>query len=298
MPPTKPTTMAEAVSLIEPGDSIALGLALEHAIPFAAGHELLRQDIGDLTAIGPISDMLVDQLIGGDRITRVRAAWVGNVSTGTGHRFREAVEAGAIEVEDHSNFSIALALQAAAMGVPYLPTRSLLGSDIFASNDHFKATDNPYGEGRLALVPAIRPDWAILHVQRADPHGNAHFWGNTGIMAPALGAADNVLVTAENLVDPSVIRSDPSRVITTHDQVTAVVECPYGAYPSPLAGRYPRDHDAFMAYAQRSETQAGYDEWARAWIHDVPNRDEYMDRVTANLALTTETIAPEVRYGY
>ncbi|MFC7009701.1 CoA transferase subunit A [Halalkalicoccus salilacus] len=118
-------TLEEAISEIKPGSSVAAGLALEHAIPFAAGHELLRQRIGDLTLIGPISDLLFDQLIGGGLVSRIRAAWVGNVSAGTGYRFREAIEDQEVEIEDHSNFSIALALKAGAMGLPYLPTRSL-----------------------------------------------------------------------------------------------------------------------------------------------------------------------------
>ncbi|MCL7418794.1 MAG: hypothetical protein M8354_13295, partial [Halalkalicoccus sp.] len=168
-----------AVSRIEPGSSIATGLALEHAIPFAAGHELLRQGIDDLTLIGPISDLLFDQLVGGGAVSQVRAAWVGNVSAGTGYRFREAVESGEIGIEDHSNFSIALALQAGAMGVPYLPTRSLLGSDVFDRSDLFREDTDPFSGEQIALVPAIEPDWAIVHAQRASPDGDVHLWGNT-----------------------------------------------------------------------------------------------------------------------
>ncbi|ARS89550.1 CoA transferase subunit A [Natrarchaeobaculum aegyptiacum] len=289
--------LAEAVSRIEPGSSIATGLALEHAIPFAAGHELLRQGIDDLTLIGPISDLLFDQLVGGDAVSAVRAAWAGNVSAGTGYRFREAVEDGRIEVEDHSNFSIALSLKAAAMGVPYLPTRSILGSDIFERNDRFLESTDPFTEETVALIPAISPDWTIVHAQRASPQGDAHLWGNTGITDPAVGAADNVLVTAEEIVDPEVITSDPSRVAITREQVTAVAEVPFGAHPSPVAGYYNRDNEYYLEYSQQTKTQEAFDEWAETWVYGVDSREEYRDLVEADLSITEPTVAAEVQYG-
>ena len=297
MTPDKTATMAEAVGRIEPGDSVAMGLALEHAIPFAAGHELVRQGTDDLTLIGPISDLLFDQLVGAGLVSRVRAAWVGNVSAGTGYAFRRAVEAGELEVEDHSNFSVALALGAGAMGVPYLPTRSLLGSDVFERSELFRAAEDPFTGDRVALVPAIEPDWAVVHVQRASPAGDAHLWGNTGVTQEAVGAADRVLLTAEAVVDDAVIRSDPSRVAITRDRVAAVVECPHGAHPSPLAGHYRRDHDHYLDYHRR--TKAGdYDGWAEEWIHGVEDRAAYYEQIEADLSITSPSVAAEVRYGH
>ena len=289
--------LERAVSRIDPGSTVAAGLALEHAIPFAAGHELLRQGTDGLTMVGPISDLLFDQLIGGGAVDAVRAAWVGNVSAGTGYRFREAVESGAIEVEDHSNFSVALALQAAALGVPYLPTRSLLGSDIFERNDRFLETTDPFEDERIALVPAIEPDWAIVHAQRASPQGDVHLWGNTGIVEPAVGAAENVLVTAEEIVEPDVIKSDPSRVAITREQVTSVVECPFGAHPSPVAGHYNRDNEYYLRYNRQTESQSGFDDWADEWVYGVDDREEYATLVDADLEITEPTVAAEVEYG-
>ncbi|WP_233204208.1 CoA transferase subunit A [Halegenticoccus soli] len=299
MPREKRASMSEAIERIQPGDSVALGLALEHAIPFAAGHELIRQNTDELTLIGPISDILFDQLIGAGLVDRVRAAWVGNVSAGTGYRFREAVESGSLAVENHSNLSIALALQAGAMGVPYLPTRSLLGSDVFDESDLFVEAEDPFSGDRLALVPAIRPDWTVVHVQRANAYGDAHFWGNAGAMNPAVGAAENVIVVAEELVDPEVIKSDPSRVAITREQVAAVVECPYGAHPSPLTGRYNRDNEYYLRYHRSTDTRAAFDEWADKWVRGVDGRAGYLDVLgdPGNLDVSEPTVAAEVTYG-
>ncbi|MDR9431928.1 MAG: CoA-transferase [Natronomonas sp.] len=296
----KTAEMADAVSRIDAGSSVAAGLALEHAVPFAAGHELVRQGIDDLTLIGPISDVLFDQLVGAGLVSRVRAAWVGNVTAGSGYNFRRAVEAGEVDVENHSNFSVALALEAAAMGVPYLPTRSLLGSDI-AAEPQFRVAEDPFEGERVVQVPAVSPDWAIVHVQRAAPTGDAHLWGNTGVTYEAVRAADRVLVTAEEVVDLSVIKSDPSRTRITREQVDAVVEAPFGAHPAPVAGRYDRDNEFFLEYADGTRKPEGFDEWAEEWIHGVDDRESYRERyeeaIGRDLSVTEPTVAAEVRYG-
>src|SRR5206468_4363888 len=181
--------MREAVARFVPdGASVCLNAAIEALIPFAAGHELIRQRRRDLTLIGPISDMLFDQLVGAGCVSRMIAAWVGNVSAGLGHNYRRAVEQGIpnpIEVEDHSNLSIAVALQAGAMGAPYIPTRSLLGTGLLDSNPTFRQASDPFSGNPVVLVPALRPDVAILHVQRSDTDGHAHCWGTLGVTRQA-----------------------------------------------------------------------------------------------------------------
>jgi glutaconate CoA-transferase subunit A len=296
----KTASMAEAVGRIDPGSTVAAGLALEHAIPFAAGHELIRQGTDDLTLVGPISDVLFDQLVGAGLVSRVRAAWVGNVSAGSGYNFRRAVEHGEVAVENHSNFSIALSLHAAELGVPYLPTRSLLGSDI-AAEPQFRTTEDPFEGERIVQVPAIEPDWALVHVQRAAPTGDAHLWGNTGVTYEGVRAADRVVVTAEEVVDLDVITSDPSRTRITREQVDAVVEVPFGAHPSPLAGRYHRDNEFFLAYAEATREAAGFDEWADEWVYGVDDRagyrEAYDEQVGRDLSVREPTTAAEVTYG-
>src|SRR5256886_240628 len=187
---SKLMTMSEAVARYVPnGSSVAISLALEPLIPFAAAHEIIRQQRRNLTLIGPISDSLFDQLIGAGCVARVTAAWIGNVSEGLGHNYRRAVEKGiprAIAVNDHTNFSVALALWAAAWNVPYLPTVTLLGSDILKTNPGLTRVNG------LVHVQAVRPDVAVLHVQRADAQGRAHAWGPLGIAEEAGLAAGKV----------------------------------------------------------------------------------------------------------
>src|SRR3989304_2877479 len=168
MTATKLMSLGEAIAEFVPdGSSVVIGAGLESCIPFAAGHEIIRQRKRHLTLVGPISDILFDQLIGAGCVAAVRAAWVGNVITGSGYNFRRAVEGGDIEVEDHSNLTLALALRAGAMGVPFLPTRTALGGDLFSTNPHLTAVTCPFTAERLAAVAAIVPDVALLHAHRA-----------------------------------------------------------------------------------------------------------------------------------
>ncbi len=276
-PPGKVMTMAEAIgSLVPDGSAVAIGTALEPAIPFAAGHELIRQGRRDLTLIGPISDSLFDQLVGAGCAARVCAAWVGNVSEGLGHCYRRATERGEprpIEVRDHSNFSISLALWAAAWGSPYLPTRTLLGSDIVRTNPDLQAAD-----GAVRVLP-VRPDVTILHAQRADAAGHAHLWGPLGISEEAGLAARRVIVCCEELVGPEVLLSDPNRVLLPETKVAAVVHEPGGTHPAPLQGHWRRDHAAYRDYAARSRTPEGFGEWLREQVLGVPDRAAYLARL-------------------
>ncbi len=269
--------MAQAIERFVPdGASVALGVALEPLIPFAAGHEIIRQGRRDLELIGPISDALFDQLIGAGCVRRVTAAWVGNVSEGLGHCYRRACEQDvprSLEVHDHSNFSISLALWAAAWNVPSLPTRTLLGSDILRTNPNLSASD------RLVQVRAVRPDVAIVHVQRADELGRAHAWGPLGITEEAGLAAERVIVTCEELVDPEVTLSDPNRILFPETKVAAVVHEPGGAHPSPVQGHFRRDHAFYRDYAAESRSAEGFEAWLRKWVLAVPNRSAYLELI-------------------
>jgi glutaconate CoA-transferase, subunit A len=298
-------TMREAISrLVGDGDAVAMGLALEALIPFAAGHEIVRQNRRGLTLIGPISDILFDQLIGAGCVERVIAAWIGNVSAGLGYNYRRAAEDGVphpLEIVDHSNFTISLGLQAGALGVPYLPARTLLGSDIARENGPFKRGVSPFGDEQLLFVPAIVPDVTILHVQRASADGGCHAWGNLGVSAEGGLAGSRVIVVAEEIVDRSVITSDPNRVLVPPHRVSAVVHEPGGAHPSSVQGYYGRDHAFYGEYHAATKTAAASGEWLGRWVRGVASRAEFLDALGADrwraLAVTGSKPAALVNYS-
>ena len=273
-------SMARAIEQFVPdGSTVAMGTALEALIPFAAGHEIIRQGRRDLNLVGPISDSLFDQLIGAGCVARVTAAWVGNVSEGLGHCYRRACEQGVprtIEVRDHTNFSISLALWAAAWNVPSLPARTLLGSDILRTNPDLS------DDGYLVQVAAVRPDVTIVHVQRADELGRAHAWGPLGVTEEAGLAADRVIVSCEELVAADITLSDPNRILFPETKVVAVVHEPGGSHPSPVQGFFKRDHAFYRDYAERSRPVEGFEAWLREWVMAVADRDEYMKRIDAD----------------
>jgi len=297
-------SLKEAISAhLADGSSVAMGLQLEQMIPFAAGHEIIRQKKKNLTLIGPISDILFDQLIGAGCVEKVIAAWVGNVMMGQAYNFRRAVEEEKIKVFNLTNFTIALALQAGAMGVPYLPTRSAQGSDVPKNNHFFYQVFSPFeGKEPLLAVRALVPDVAIVHVQRADENGNAHCWGNFGVMLEAMRAAKKVIVCAEEIVGPEVIASDPNRTVIPGFLVTAVVECPLGAHPSPVQGYNKRDDAFFQQYHAQTKTQVEFNAWAQKWVLDVKDRAAYaallgQERVEA-LRTKKHAYAAQTDYGY
>jgi len=302
---SKLMSMSEAVGhCVADGSSVALGLGLEALIPFAAGHEIVRQRRRDLTVIGPISDILFDQLVGAGCVARVSAAWAGNVSAGLGHCYRRAAERGeprSIEIRDYSNFTMALALLAGALGAPFLPTKTLLGSDIPTTNPDLHVGVSPVSGERLLFVDALVPDVAIVHVQRADEGGGAHAWGNLGVMADAAMAASRVIVVAEEIVSRDVIASDPNRVLTPPQKVFAVVHEPGGAHPSPVQGRWGRDHEYFSAYHAATKTADGFDTWRAAWIDGVADRSTYLAKLGADrverLRVRGERLAAPVNYS-
>ena len=330
---TKLLPLASAISKFIPdGSSVALGLQMEQMIPFAAGHEIIRQKKRGLRLIGPISDILFDQLIGAGCVKEVVAAWVGNVMMGSAYNFRRAVEgspwarydldpslprpsgdalppelASAFRVFNMTNFTLALGLQAGAMGVPFLPTRTARGSDIARGNHFFYDIVSPFADEQgnretLTAVRAIVPDVAIVHVQRADEHGNAHCWGNLGVMLDGVRAARRVIVCAEEIVSPEVIASDPNRTVIPGFLVSAVCHAPLGAHPSPVQGYYNRDSEFFEQYHEQTKSVDDFARWAEKYIYGVKDLAEYaavlgVERVAA-LGVKNHAYAARTDFGY
>jgi glutaconate CoA-transferase subunit A len=270
---SKVMTMKEAIStFVKEGDTLFVAGA-QHGEPTAAVHEIARQKIKHLTFIGVLTQahgvMLYDGLV--DRII-----------TGYFHQTIYPI-AHAREVLDHtpvieesSHFAINVMLMAGQMNVPFLPARNLLGSDMMVYNsDNLKTVQCPFTGQTLAAIKAVQPDVAIIHCQRADAEGNAQKWGSLGVDAEGVGASRKVIVTAEEIVDPDVIRRHPNATIVPGFRASAVVHQPWGAYPMHLAGFYNNDFRTFM---ERTRDREAFDAYMRDLVHGVADWDEYLEK--------------------
>ena len=303
MPKVK--SLHEAIATdVQDGISVAMGCGLESLIPFAASYEIIRQRKRKLTLIAPISDIQFDQLIGAGCVEKIIASWVGNVAAGLGHNYRRAAEAGipnSIEIEEHSNFTIGLGLQAAASGLPFLPTKTVKGSD-FGRGAQFKRVNCPFTGEELLAVRAIRPDVAVLHVQRADKEGNAHVWGNFGVTREAALAAKKVILTCEEIVDHEVILSDPNRTVIPGFVVSSVVHEPLGSHPSPTQGYSRRDDDFYFEYHKATRTREGFEHWLQKYVLRVKDHRGFLNLLgserIAKLKPEGDLFAPAVSFNY
>ena len=276
--------------------------SFESLIPFAAGHELIRSRKQNLTLIGPISDILFDQMTGAGCVKKIRAAWVGNALIGSAYNFRRLIENRDIEIEDHSNFTMAMALKAGAMGVTYMPAYTALGSDLYKTNPNLKKITCPFTGEKLTAIKAINPDVAIVHVQRADKYGNAHIWGNLGITKDACLASRHIILTCEEIVSYDMISKDPNRIIIPGFRVSAVVHAPWGGHPSSVPGFYNRDNQFFIEYSKQSKTPEAFANWQNRWIDPVRASNDYLDLLgkkrIAGLELKNHLLTEPVDYGY
>ena len=269
--------------IVKNGSSVVIGAGLEPDIPFCAVYEIIRQAKRDLRVIAPISEAASDMLIGAGCVGGIIGAWVGNMLGGLGYNYRRAVEQSvpnAITISDYSNLSLGMALFAGANGLPYVPMRSLLGSDIVQSNDDLKMGKNPFNPDEpVVLVPPLIPDVAIIAVQRADEAGNCHHWGSRGLAEEAALGAETVIIIADEIVDGDVIASDPSRVLVPGHLVSAVCHVPAGIHPAPMTGRWQRDNDFFDAYRLASRDRDGFLKWLVEWVLNLAGHDAYLEKL-------------------
>jgi len=260
--------MADMVSLVEgiaelvhDGDTVALE-GFTHLIPFAAGHEIIRQGRRDLTLVRMTPDIVYDQLIGMGCARRLVFSWGGNPGVGSLHRFRDAVQngwPGPLEIEEHSHAGMANRYVAGASGLPFAVLRGYVGTDLIARSEQIRPITCPFTGELLTAVSALRPDVTIVHAQRADRSGNVQMWGITGVQKEAVLAAKRSLVTVEEVVD--VLTPAPDQVILPTWVVTAVAEVPGGAHPSYAMGYSVRDNDFYLAWDAISRDRATFAEW-------------------------------------
>jgi glutaconate CoA-transferase subunit A len=254
-----------------------------HLISFAAGHEIIRQGRRDLTLARLTPDLVYDQLVAAGCARKLVFSWLGNPGVGSLHAIRRAIEGGSLEVEEYSHFGMVGRYVAGAAHLPFYPLRSYAGSDLPAANPLIRSVASPYDpDEEVAVVPPLNPDVTIIHAQRADAEGNVQVWGLVGVQREAALAAERaVIVVVEELVDGDVIRSDPDRTLLPGVAVTAVCVEPYGAHPSFAQGYYDRDNAFYRDWDPISRDAARLDAWLGEWVHSVPDRQSYVEKLGA-----------------
>jgi glutaconate CoA-transferase, subunit A len=248
---------------VHDGDCVALE-GFTHLIPFAAGHEIIRQQRRNLHLVRMTPDLVYDQLIGMGCARKLTFSWGGNPGVGSLHRLRDAVEhawPGPLEIDEHTHAGMAAAYCAGAARLPFGVLRGYIGTDLTSVNTRIRSVQCPFTGEVLAAVPAINPDITILHAQKADRAGNVSLTGIVGAQREAGLAATRLLVTVEEIVDelPPAMNS----IVLPHWLVTAVAHCPGGAYPAYAHGYYARDNAFYQAWDGISRERESF----RAWMH-------------------------------
>ena len=271
--------LSEAISkYVDDGDTV-YAAGFTHLIPFAAGHEIIRQGKKDLTLARATPDLIYDMLVAAGCAKKVIFSYMGNPGVGSLRIVRSAIEKGELEGDEYSHFGMITRLQAGASGLPFLPMNQTGATDLEKVNPNIKRIPDPYGGKDVIVVPALNPDVAIVHVQRADVNGNAHLWGIIGEQKEAAFAAKKVILTAEEIVDESVIRSDPNRTMIPGIVVSAVCHVPFACHPSYAQGYYDRDNEFYLAWDKVSESVESVKAWLDEWVFGVKDRAEYMEKL-------------------
>lgn len=297
---SKLCTLSDAVSrLIHDGDTVYLA-GFTHLIPFAVGHEIIRQGKKNLTLARATPDLIYDQMAAAGCARKIIFSYMGNPGVGSLKVLRRMLEAGQLEWEEYSHFGMITRLQAGAAGLPFLPMNPTAAPDLERVNPNYKRLTDPYTGREVVVLPPLNPDVAVVHVQRADEHGNAQIWGILGEQKEAAFAAERVIVTAEEIVPEEVIRSDPNRTIIPEFIVDAVCHVPYCAHPSYTQGYYDRDNAFYLEWDRISESDEAVQDYLKEWVYGVRDRAEYWEKLGEEthrrLAVTPRYAAP-VNYG-
>jgi glutaconate CoA-transferase subunit A len=275
-------SLREAIrEMVRDGDTIALE-GFTHLIPFAAGHEIIRQGRRSLTLVRMTPDLIYDQLIGAGCASKLIFSWGGNPGVGSLHRLRDAVEhdwPGPLAIEEHEHAGMAASYAAGAAHLPFGIVRSYLGTDLAKHNPKVKFIDCPYTGERLATVPAMRPDVTVIHAQKADHKGNVLMWGIVGAQKEAVMAASRSVVTVEEVVDD--LHAPPNSVVLPSWVVGAVCEVKGGAFPSYAQGYYSRSNSFYKQWDQISKEREGFRAWIEKHVLGTQDFGEFRSRLEA-----------------
>jgi glutaconate CoA-transferase, subunit A len=270
-------TLAEAIAAhVRDGDAVAME-GFTHLIPFAAGHEIIRQKRRNLSLIRMTPDIIYDQMIGAGCASKLIFSWGGNPGVGSLHRFRDAVEhdwPGPLAIEERSHADLANAYVAGAANLPFAVFRGYAGSDMPHVNSNIRTVTCPFTGEVLAATPAVRPDVAIIHAQKADWQGNVLIWGILGVQKEAVLAAQRAIITVEERVRS--LEASPNACILPGWVVSAVCEVPRGATPSYAHGYYKRDNVFYRSWDQIARDRGVFSEWINRHIYNTGNFSEYL----------------------
>lgn len=276
---SKLISLKKAISNFVNDGDVVYAAGFTHLIPFAAGHEIIRQGKKNLTLARATPDLIYDQMVAAGCARKVIFSYMGNPGVGSLRIVRSAIEKGELEWEEYSHFGMITRLQAGASGLPFLPMNQTGAADLEKANPLIKRIPDPYGGKDVIVVPALNPDVAIVHVQRADKNGNAHLWGIIGEQKEAAFAAKKVILTAEEIVDEAVIRSDPNRTMIPGIVVSAVCHVPFASHPSYSQGYYDRDNEFYLAWDKISESKESVQKYLDEWVFGVKDRNAYWKKL-------------------
>ena len=280
----KVITMREAVDrYVHDGDTVAIE-GFTAFICFSAAHEIIRQNRKNLTLCRMTPDLIYDQMVAAGCARKLIFSYLGNPGVGPLYCIRRAVEKGIpqpLELEEYSHFGTICRYMAGAARLPFFPLRSYLGDELPRVNPKIKFVQSPYDGQRIAVVPPLNPDVAIIQAQRADALGNTQIWGLLGSQKEVAFAAEKLVVVVEEVVDESVIRSDPNRTVIPNLAVDAVVLQPRGAHPSYVQGYYDRDNEFYLKWSKISRDEAQTKAWLDEWVYGVESWEAYLAKLEA-----------------
>lgn len=266
-------TLPEAISrYVHDGQMVALE-GFTHLIPFAAGHEIIRQRRRNLTLVRMTPDLIYDRLIGAGCASKLVFSWGGNPGVGSLHRFRDAIQNGwptPLEIEEHTHAGMANRYIAGATGLPFAVLRGYRGTDLFGLAPNVTEIACPFTGETLTAVAALNPDVAVIHAQQADRHGNVQMWGIVGVQKEAVLASKHSIVTVEEIVDE--LRPHPASVVLPSISISAIAHVPGGASPSYAQGFYERDNEAYRQWGELSKEREGFDAWLESLMDAAPDR--------------------------
>ena len=278
---SKVMSLSQAIDRFVHDGDVVYAAGFTHLIPFAAGHEIIRQRKQDLTLARATPDLIYEQMVAAGCARKIIFSYSGNPGVGSLRIIRQEMEAGRLAYEEYSHFAMIARVAAGASGLPFLPMRPTGGEDLAKANPQYQTVQCPYTGVELVTVPALNPDVAIIHAQRADANGNTQIWGIVGEQKEVAFASKKVIVTVEEIVDEVVIRSDPNRTLIPDFIVSAVCHVPHCAHPSYTQGYYDRDNKFYLEWDKISEKPETVEAWLNEWVYGVKDHAEYWAKLGA-----------------